>query len=447
MTFEKYTYYYFVGIGGIGMSAIARYFLAQNKEVYGYDKTQTQLTDQLIYEGITIIFEDNIEELPQTLTAENTLVIYTPAIKELKILEYFRKKGYTIQKRAEALAEITQNSKCIAIAGTHGKTTTTTLLAFLLKESQFPSMAFLGGISENYQTNFLYNDNAYAVVEADEFDKSFLHLSPYYACITSMDADHLDIYQNANEFETTFQQFAHSVQKGGSLFLRKSLPINQSHISYSIKEKANYYASDIVLQLPYSSFNLQGPDHNHGQFQIQLQGVHNIENATAALAMAIELGVSIESLRKALKDFKGIKRRFSTYPLADGTIYIDDYAHHPKEIDAALEAVNTLYPNKKKLFIFQPHLYSRTRDFADDFAESLRNADSLILLDIYPAREKPIEGIDSQMLADKIGNDIPVVSLEQALETIQNSDYEVLVTLGAGNIDTLASQILKNQAS
>ncbi len=445
MNVESYTYYYFVGVGGIGMSALARYFLAQNKQVLGYDKTATPLTDALQNEGISIIFEDKTDALPSIINPDNCLVIYTPAIKESNVLDYFNSHNFNVLKRSQALENITENSKCLAIAGTHGKTTTTTMLAYLLKESNFPAMAFLGGISENYNTNFISNGNEFTVVEADEFDRSFLYLSPYFATITSIDADHLDIYTDASDFQDTFQQFADSVKEEGSLFLRAGIPIEHTHISYGTEDSSDYSAQNIQLGLPFSAFDLKTPTKIIAGLEIQLQGKHNIENAVAALAMALELGVEASSLRDALKKFKGIKRRFSIHYLNNDKILIDDYAHHPKELQAAIKAVNDLFPDKKKLFVFQPHLYSRTRDFAEEFSEALSETEQLVLLDIYPAREKPIEGVNAQMLADKINEEVLVKPLALAYEAIQNYDYEVLVTLGAGNIDTLAMQIVKNQ--
>ncbi len=443
MNIERYTYYYFVGIGGIGMSAIARYFNQEGKRVIGYDKTPSKLTSELESEGISIIYEDSTTLLPPELSKENTLVIYTPAIKKLSILEYFKNTGFQVIKRSVALAQIAQESKCIAIAGTHGKTTTTTLLAYLLKECNFPMMAFLGGISENEGSNFLYNSKEYVVVEADEFDKSFHTLSPYYAGITSIDADHLDIYGDVSHFEQSFQEFADSVLEDGKLFLKKGLAITHPHLSYSAEELADFYAENIKIGSPFTSFDLYGPKGFIATYQTPLHGRHNIENATLALAMAIELEVDPQELQRALKKFKGIKRRFTATSFSNGKVYIDDYAHHPTELNAAIKTVNEMYPKQRKLFVFQPHLYSRTRDFAQDFAQSLQATDQLLLLDIYPAREEPIAGITSQWLASLIGGNVRVSSLENAMQALSIYDYDVLVTLGAGSIDRLSNAILK----
>ncbi|MCU7614576.1 UDP-N-acetylmuramate--L-alanine ligase [Chryseobacterium sp. GMJ5] len=441
---ETYHTFYFVGIGGIGMSALARYFHALGKTVVGYDKTNTKLTQQLMSEGIDIVFEDLIDEKITSLQKEGTLIIYTPAIKKLDILDYFNKKSFKVKKRAKVLGLITENTDCIAVAGTHGKTTTSTLISHLCKEADLPFSCFLGGISENFKSNFLYNGTDYSVVEADEYDRSFLTLSPDWAIITSTDADHLDIYGDKNTIEEGFRQFAALVPEDKKLFVRKGIDIGRDHQTYAVNEKADYYSDNLRMDYDKIYFDFHTPTETVKDFVWETPGIHNVENATVALAILHNLGVDFETLKKAIANFKGIKRRYTKHIYPNGKIYIDDYAHHPTEINAVVGSIKTFYPDKKLLVVFQPHLFSRTRDFAEGFAESLSNSDALILLDIYPARElqENFEGITSDWLLEKVTLDKKEISgLSSAFEKIKEKDFDILLTVGAGNIDTLYDPI------
>lgn len=441
---ETYQNFYFVGIGGIGMSALARYFHASGKKVSGYDKTNTKLTQVLMNEGIDIVFEDVIDETITSLHQENTLVIYTPAIKKLGILDYFTENQFTILKRAKVLGLITENTDCIAVAGTHGKTTTSTLVSHLCKEADLSFSCFLGGISENFKSNFLYNGAKYAVVEADEYDRSFLNLSPDWAVITSTDADHLDIYGDKDTIEEGFRQFAALVPDEKQLFVRKGIEIGRPHLTYAVNEEADYYSDHLRMENDKILFDFHTPEETVKDFIWETPGIHNVENATVALAILHNLGVDFDVLKKAIAGFKGIKRRYTKHSCTNGKIYIDDYAHHPTEINAVISSIRTFYPEKKLLVIFQPHLFSRTRDFADGFAESLSQADELILLDIYPARElqENYPGITSEWLSEKITLDNKEVStLHDAFGKIKEKEFDIILTIGAGNIDTLYDPI------
>lgn len=441
---ETYQNFYFVGIGGIGMSALARYFHASGKKVLGYDKTNTKLTTALMSEGIDIVFEDVIDEKISSLQKEDTLVIYTPAIKVLGILDYFNENQFEVLKRAKVLGLITENTDCIAVAGTHGKTTTSTLVSHLCKEADLPFSCFLGGISENFKSNFLYNGSQYSVVEADEYDRSFLNLSPDWAVITSTDADHLDIYGDKSHIEEGFRQFAALVPNDKQLFVRKGIEIGRPSLTYAVNEVADYYSDNLRMENDKIYFDFHTPTETVKDFIWEIPGIHNVENATVALAILNNLGVGFETLKKAIANFKGIKRRYTKHRYENGKIYIDDYAHHPTEINAVMSSIRTFYPEKKLLVAFQPHLFSRTRDFADGFAESLSHADELILLDIYPARElqENFEGITSSWLLDKVTLDKKEVStLSNAFNTIKEKDFDILLTVGAGNIDTLYDSI------
>jgi len=441
---ETYQTFYFVGIGGIGMSALARYFHASGKRVLGYDKTNTKLTQQLLNEGIDIVFDDVTDEKITSLQKENALVIYTPAIKKLGILDYFNDNHFEVLKRAKVLGLITENTDCIAVAGTHGKTTTSTLVAHLCKEANLPFSCFLGGISENFKSNFLYNGSQYSVVEADEYDRSFLNLSPDWAVITSTDADHLDIYGDKNTIEEGFKQFAALVPNDKQLFVRKGIEIGRPHLTYAVNEVADYYSDNLRMENDKIYFDFHTPTETIKDFVWDIPGIHNVENATVALAILNNLGVDFETLKKAIANFKGIKRRYTKHRYQNGKIYIDDYAHHPTEINAVMSSIRTFYPGKKLLVAFQPHLFSRTRDFAEGFAESLSQADELILLDIYPARElqENFDGITSSWLLEKVTLDKKEVSaLNDAFNKIKERDFDILLTVGAGNIDTLYDPI------
>jgi len=434
---------YFIGIGGIGMSALARYFHVHKFHVSGYDKTATSITKSLESIGVSIHFNDAIDAIPkQVFDKEKTLVVYTPAIpKEHSELNYFIDKNYTIYKRAEILGAITKNTFCFAVAGTHGKTTTSTILGHILKEAGVDATSFLGGIAENYNSNLILGGDEISVVEADEYDRSFLQLSPNVACITSMDADHLDIYGEANALEESFIDFSNKVSE--TLFVRKGLPIKG--ITYGIEENADYDVKNISIKNGTYFFDVHTPSESIKNIELNLLGKHNVLNTVAALAMANSYGVSLQSIAKALITFKGIQRRFTYKIKTDNLVLIDDYAHHPTEINAVADAVKELYPQQKSLAVFQPHLFSRTQDFADDFADSLAKFDELILLDIYPAREKPIEGITSDWLLNKINiENKKKVSKEQLIENINASNAMVIVMIGAGNIGEMVNEVKDN---
>ncbi|MGC4128214.1 MAG: UDP-N-acetylmuramate--L-alanine ligase [Bergeyella sp.] len=442
---NTYQNFYFVGIGGIGMSALARYFQAGGRNVLGYDKTNTKLTAQLISEGIDIVFEDKINEKITALSPENTLVIYTPAIKKLDILDWFNEKGFSVMKRAKVLGLITEDTQCIAVAGTHGKTTTSTLIAHLCKETGLPFSCFLGGISENFKSNFLYNGNEISVVEADEYDRSFLNLSPDWAVITSIDADHLDIYGDKNTIEEGFREFGNLVEDKQQLFVRKDADIRIPHKTYAVNETADFYSDNLRISGDRIVFDFHNGEEKT-EFSWQIPGIHNVENATAAIALLYSMGVDYETLQKGISSFKGIKRRYTMHHFENGKIYIDDYAHHPTELNAVIDSVRTFYPDKKLLVVFQPHLFSRTRDFADSFAESLSKGDELILLDIYPARElqENFQGITSDWLLEKVNvKNKEISTLQDAFEKIKTKEFDILLTVGAGNIDTLYDGIVE----
>ena len=434
---------YFIGIGGIGMSALARYFKAIGKNVSGYDKTETELTNELQQLGIEIHFEDNISLIPADYYAENTLVIITPAVPiHHSEWNYFLEREYEVKKRAEVLGIITKDTFCFAVAGTHGKTTTSSILGHILHESGVDVTAFVGGIVENYNSNLIGNGKTVTVVEADEFDRSFLHLYPNIACVTSMDADHLDIYGDSASIEASFVEFADKVTDKSKLFIAKDLPIQG--VTCAVNEVANFTAFNIRIVNSQYVFDVQTPSETMLNIEFGLPGKHNLMNALMALAMAKIFGLPNEDIASALLSFKGIKRRFSYQIKTEKLVYIDDYAHHPTEINAVHQAVRELYPGQKVLAIFQPHLFSRTKDFADDFAQSLANFDEVILLDIYPARELPMEGVTSQWLLDKVENkNKKLVSKQELIPSILESDATVIVTIGAGDIGELLSLIKK----
>ncbi len=426
---------YFIGIGGIGMSALARYFVANGKVVAGYDKTKTDITDALEELGVKVHFEDSVANVDTPfLNSETTLVVYTPAVpKDHKELVYFKNNHYEVLKRSAVLGEITKNTFCLAVAGTHGKTTTTSILGHLLNQCNVPVTAFLGGISENYNSNFILNGTEVTVVEADEFDRSFLTLSPDMACITSMDADHLDIYGEAEELKKSFVEFSKKLKPNGKLFVKNGLPIQG--ITYGIEDESDYSVQNIKINNGSYEFDVKTPTQTLYNFKFNLPGRHNLSNALIALAMSVEYGIPQQQLATALASYKGVKRRFTYQIKTNDLVFIDDYAHHPEEINAVHQAVREMYPNKKVLAIFQPHLFSRTRDFADDFAKSLSQFDEILLLDIYPARELPIEGITSQWLLTKINNsNKKLISKAELVSAIKKSSAQVVLTIGAGDI-------------
>ena len=434
---------YFIGIGGIGMSALARYFQNIGKNVSGYDKTPTVLTAELMANGMNIHFEDNISLIPADYYVENTLVIITPAVPvSHSEWNYFLERDYVVKKRAEVLGIITKDTFCFAIAGTHGKTTTSSILGHILYESGADITAFLGGIVENYNSNLIGNGKTVTVVEADEFDRSFLHLHPDIACVTSMDADHLDVYGDKSAIEDSFREFADKVENKNNLFVPKGLPLEA--LTIGIDEESTYKAFNIRIEKGFYVFDVQTPTEIIKDLQFGLPGRHNLMNALMALAMAKTFGTTTESIAKALVSFKGIQRRFSYQIKTENLVYVDDYAHHPTEINAVHQAVRELYPSEKVLAIFQPHLFSRTKDFADDFAKSLSQFDEILMLEIYPARELTIEGITSSWLLSKMENpNKKLVSKTDLIPSILESNAKIIITIGAGDIGELVPNIKK----
>lgn len=449
---------YFIGIGGIGMSAIARYYKYAGYNVSGYDKTPSKLTKALEDEGIDIHFTEDINYIPKEI--EQTLVIYTPAIpKNMEELVYAQEKGYKLIKRSRALGEIASMQKCLAIAGTHGKTTTSTMLAHLFTHSKSGCNAFLGGISKNYHTNLLLSKNPVLVAEADEFDRSFLQLFPDVAVITSTDADHLDIYGDVCTIKAAFAEFASQIKESGSLVLKKGVSIDASNIkakvySYSFNGTADFYAKNAeVIEGGYYKFDIVYPSYttiygeniSGGEISGCVLGVPgwvNAENAIAASATALLGGLSPQDIKEALKVFSGVERRFDIHLNTPKITYIDDYAHHPKEISSAISSIRNIFPGRKLCGIFQPHLYTRTRDFAPEFAESLSKLDELILLDIYPARELPIEGVTSEIIFNDVTIENKVlIHKEEVLDTLEKRELDVVITFGAGDIDRLIPSI------
>lgn len=434
---------YFIGIGGIGMSALARYFQNIGKKVSGYDKTPTMLTNELIADGMNIHFEDDIDLIPSDYYVENTLVIITPAVPNLHSeWNYFLERNYTVKKRAEVLGIITKDTFCFAVAGTHGKTTTSSILGHILYDSGADVTAFLGGIVENYHSNLIGSGKTITVVEADEFDRSFLHLHPDIACVTSMDADHLDIYGDSSAIEDSFREFADKVEDKSKLFVPKGLPIEG--LTIAINEDATFKAYNIRVQKSAYVFDVQTPTETILNIAFGLPGRHNLMNALTALAMAKTYGTPTDAIVKALASFQGVQRRFSYQIKTENLVYIDDYAHHPTEINAVHQAVRELYPGENVLAIFQPHLFSRTNDFVDDFAKSLSAFDEVILLDIYPARELPMEGVTSTWLMSKMTNpNKSLVAKENLLSTIVKNEAKIIVTIGAGDIGEMVPSIKK----
>ena len=450
MELENVNRVYLIGVGGIGMSGLARYFKKRGADVCGYDKTSTPLTDALQSEGIPVVFIDDINQIPVQFLENDlsTLVIYTPAIpKSSALLSYFISKEFPLKKRSEVLGIISKGMFTIAVAGTHGKTTTSCIIAHLLKDSGYDCSAFLGGIASNYNTNVLFGDNNTLVVEADEYDRSFLTLHPDIAVITSMDPDHLDIYGDAEHLTESFKLFAGQLKPGGILINRKGLDLHNGQ-NYAAGEDAEIQAQNVRVEDGHFWFDFKNQSVSIQDLQMLLPGMHNIENAVAAIEIALLLNIPEEEIRAALASFKGVKRRFEYIVKNEGHIYIDDYAHHPEELRACLTAVKTLFPDKKLCTIFQPHLFTRTRDFADGFAEVLAMTDELIMLDIYPARELPIEGVDSAMIINRVAiDDKKILSKEETLSHIKLTMPELLLTVGAGDVDTLVTplkEILEN---
>lgn len=449
---NSYKNIYFIGIGGIGMSAIARYYKFKGCNVSGYDKTPSELTGELIAEGIGVHYEDNTDFIPKDV--ENTLVVYTPAIPhDLKELLYVQEHGYTLLKRSKTLGEIAKGQRCLAVAGTHGKTTTSTLLAHIFTDSKVGCSAFLGGISKNYDTNLLVSHNPTIVAEADEFDRSFLQLFPEIAVITAMDADHLDIYGDLKHVHEAFQAFAGQVS--GTVITKLGLDITPNHtkariMRYSYNDpRADFYADNLRKdECGYFTFNLKYPDGVIKDCRVGVPGWVNVENAVAASAMALVYGIDPEAIRHALGTFLGVKRRFDIHVNRPGCAYIDDYAHHPNEISTAISSMRDIFPGRRLTAIFQPHLYTRTRDFADEFAKALSAVDKLILLDIYPAREEPIPGVSSRLIFDKVtAPEKVLLKKEMLMKYLEDEKIDTLITFGAGNIDRFIPQITEMLSS
>ncbi|WP_185871874.1 UDP-N-acetylmuramate--L-alanine ligase [Blattabacterium cuenoti] len=452
MNLNKIDSFYFIGIGGIGMSSIARYFHLMGKTVSGHDKNETFLTKKLEKEGISINYHDNTEILPEWVLSKQCLIVYTPAIptKDHKQWTYLKKYGKNIKKRSQVLSLIIENNICIAIGGAHGKTTTCTLLGHILYSVGMNVTAFLGGISENYQSNLILNnvlnEKKIFLVEADEFDHSFLYLSPNIACITSFDQDHIDTYPNEKFLKKAYVTFLDKIKKPyKKIFLCKEESFRfDNAIYYSVIKKESYYSNHLCIKENKWYFDFHTPKETWKSLLLPIPGQHNLKNVTAALSISDYLKIPKEKIRQALLLFKGIKRRYSIHYQSSKKIYIDDYAHHPTEINALIKTVRKCFPNKKILGIFQPHLFSRTKFFEKSFAKSLEHLDILILLDIYPARELPINGINSNRLLEKIRmNNKEISTLSKVLEKIEKKYFDIILTMGAGNIDTLILPIKK----
>ncbi|MGL4992597.1 MAG: UDP-N-acetylmuramate--L-alanine ligase [Bacteroidales bacterium] len=442
---------YFIGAGGIGMSALVRYFLAKGHKVAGYDKTPTELTQTLIEEGAEIHFEESVDLIPEyCLDKDNTLVVRTPAVPTThKALMFFLENGFRVIKRAEILGEITKMSRALCVAGTHGKTTTSTMLAHFLKASHVDCNAFLGGILKNYSSNLMLSDSSdLTVIEADEYDRSFHHLEPYMAIVTSSDPDHLDIYGTEEEYLNSFKKFTSLVREGGTLLLKKGITLipeiknNVNLQYYAVEESADYIANNVRISNGTILFDFIHPKGTINDVELGVPIWINIENCVAAMAIALLNGVTPEELKCATKSYSGAKRRFDFHIKKDTIVLLDDYAHHPEEVEASIKSIKQLYPNRKVSVIFQPHLYSRTNDFFKEFAHSLSKADEVILLDIYPARELPIQGVTSKLIYDLLSvKEKSLISKNDLLEHLKLHKYDVLVTLGAGDIDTLLPEI------
>lgn len=436
---------YFVGIGGIGMSALARYFNEQGAKVYGYDKTPTTLTGELEKQGMQIHFNEDVNAIPQNVQ----LVVYTPAIpKEHAELVYFKQNNYPLYKRSEVLDAVTNSSFNICVAGTHGKTTITTMIAHILRHTGYGCNAFLGGIAVNYNSNFWSSKRNVCVAEADEYDRSFLRLTPNVAVITAMDADHLDIYGTAEAMEEAFIEFTGKIKEGGLLIskfgLKRGKELKASeHLTYSLQnESADVYATNIIMKNGSYEFDVMMKDWMMDNVELNMGGMHNVENSVVAIAIAHHLGIENEKIKEAVKAFRGVKRRFEYIVKNDKVVYVDDYAHHPEELRALISGAKSLFSDKKCTVIFQPHLYTRTRDLAEGFAESLDLADEIILLPIYPARELPIGGVSSEMILErmKIENK-QILDKTDVLKWVKENKVELLITAGAGDIDTLIEPI------
>ena len=447
---ESFINIYFIGIGGIGMSNLVRYFLAQRKTVGGYDRTSTQLSRLLEEEGAIIHYQDNVESIPpQFLNSHTTLIVYTPAVPTTHTeFVYFQQKGFTMMKRAQVLGDITKLSDAICCAGTHGKTTVSTMVAYILRQSQVDCSAFMGGILKNYKSNLILStESNITVIEADEYDRSFHWLHPWIAIITSANPDHLDIYHNAANYRESFEKFTSLIREDGYLIMRKDIPVTPKcpasvkRYSYSLNS-GDFHADNLRIGNGTLFFDFVHPEGIIKDIELGVPILINVENAIAAAAAALISGAQPHEIKAALLGYQGAKRRFDVRYKTNNRVLIDDYAHHPDEVLASISSIKKLYNKKKITGIFQPHLYSRTRDFADEFANSLSLLDELILLDIYPAREEPIEGVSSQLIFDKVTIDNKTLcSKDEVVGLLRNSHQEVVVTLGAGDIDTLLPEI------
>ena len=443
---------YFVGAGGIGMSAIARYFISRGLVVAGYDKTPSDLTRQLEKEGMLIHYEENIDAIPAACKQpESCLIIYTPAIPaEHQELQFFRQHGFEIQKRAQVLGTLTREHKGLCVAGTHGKTTTSTMCAHIMHQSHLDCNAFLGGISKNYGTNYILSDSDYVVIEADEFDRSFHWLRPWMSVITSTDPDHLDIYGTKEAYLESFRHYSELIQPEGALIIHKGLEMkehlqdNVRRYDYALQE-GDFHAENIVIENGEITFDFVSPIENVKGIQLGQPIPINIENGIAAMAMAQLAGCTADELRNGMKTFKGVDRRFDFKIKTDKLVFLSDYAHHPKEIYQSAKSIRELYRNRKITAIFQPHLYTRTRDFYKDFADALSQLDEVILTEIYPARELPIEGVTSALIYDNLrpGIEKQVIRKDDVLDLVKRRGFDVLIVLGAGDLDNQVPQITK----
>lgn len=444
---------YFIGIGGIGMSALARYFKAGGFDVCGYDRSESSITMALTEEGCRISFEDSPQSLPYLFSnpadRDKTIIVYTPAIPpENKIISFFRTNGYNLYKRSEILGKISELTETLAVSGTHGKTTVSTMAAHILKQSQIGCSAFLGGISKNYNSNLLLGGSRFTVMEADEFDRSFLRLAPVMAIVTSVDADHLDIYGDHETMIAGYNEFFRKIKRGGRLFINSKIrnkiivPEGVTGYTYGFQEDSDFRAFNINQIGDRYHFDLKTPDRKISDITFAFPGIVNIENATAASAMALICGVSEMELRKALMTFRGVQRRFDVRINRPGLIYIDDYAHHPEEIRACITSVKEFFGGRRITGIFQPHLFSRTRDHAEGFAVILDMLDEVILLPVYPAREKPVEGVSSEMIFERMKlKNKHLMKKEELLDKLDLENIDVLITIGAGDIDRLVAPI------
>ena len=444
---------YFIGAGGIGMSAIARYFIHRGQVVAGYDKTPSDLTHQLEKEGMLIHYEEDIDEIPHACkNPKSTLVVYTPAIPAThKELEFFRERGFEIQKRAQVLGTLTRSHKGLCFAGTHGKTTTSTMCAHIMHQSHMDCNAFLGGISKNYGTNYILSDSSdYVVIEADEFDRSFHWLRPWMSVIASTDTDHLDIYGTKEAYLESFRHYTELIQPGGALIIHRDLEMKQ-HVQEGVKvydysrEAGDFHAENIVIDNGEISFDFVSPIENVKNIKLGQPVPINIENAVAAMAMAQLNGCTAEELRYGMRTYAGVDRRFDFKIKNDKHVFLSDYGHHPKEVLQSARSLKELFKGRKITVIFQPHLYTRTRDFYHEFADALSNFDEVVLTEIYPAREEPIEGVTSKLIFDNLkpGVEKTIIRKDDVLDYVKSRDFDVLVVLGAGNLDNYVPQIAK----